>query len=272
MQVNFRAPACGRQAASLRFLKCAGLDAPSCKPLHRTSISVPDPPSPSSFHRFFDPRIRQQPHHSHQHIARASNPRPHKGQRNCHCVNRDRQLALAVTSNRSRQRWIRSLVRDQCPRQKKVSDSGAEEHHAVQRHRPSRKMVLPHPRRDERRQRHPKQQMQIRPQNPARHMLRGLQQVMMVVPVNPHVNEAQHIARENRKQRLQSRKVGPLRRFHFQHHDRDDHREHPITKRLHPPLGHASASVIRVAAGSSFHTLGTWASAFQGIQRRPSRR
>jgi hypothetical protein len=49
--------------------------------------------------------------------------------------------------------------------------------------------------------------MQIRPQDATRNMLRRLQEVMMVVPVDADVNEAQDIAEENRKEWLQGRKA-----------------------------------------------------------------
>src|ERR1700732_1691194 len=84
--------------------------------------------------------------------------------------------------------------------------------------------------------------MQIRPQDPTRNMLRRLQEVMMVVPVDADVNEAQHIAEENRKEWLQGRKTGSLWRLHFQHHDGDDDGEYPVTKSLHAGLGHPSYS------------------------------
>src|SRR5258706_9384376 len=74
-------------------------------------------------------------------------------------------------------------------------------------------MVLPHPGGDERRQREPKQQMQIRPQHATGNMLRCLQEVMMVVPVDPDVDETQDIAEENRKEWLQGRKTVPCGAF-----------------------------------------------------------
>src|ERR1700730_13322639 len=105
-------------------------------------------------------------------------------------------------------------------------------------------MVLPHPGGNERRQREPKQQMQIRPQDATRNMLRRLQEVMMVVPVDADVNEAQNIAEENRKEWLQGRKTGSFWRLHFQHHDRDDDGENPVTKRLHAALSHPSLLLL----------------------------
>src|SRR5258708_4964135 len=103
-------------------------------------------------------------------------------------------------------------------------------------------MVLPHPGGNERGQREPKQQMQIRPQDAARNMLRRLQEVMMVVPVDADVDETQDIAEENRKEWLQGRKTGSLWRLHFQHHDGDDDGEYPVTKSVHAALGHPSYS------------------------------
>src|ERR1700675_1762641 len=103
-------------------------------------------------------------------------------------------------------------------------------------------MVLPHPSGNQRGQREPKQQMQIRPQDATGNMLRRLQEVMMVVPVDADVDEAQDIAEENRKEGLQGRKTGSLGRLHFQHHNGDDDREYPVTKSLHSALGHPSYS------------------------------
>jgi hypothetical protein len=86
--------------------------------------------------------------------------------------------------------------------------------------------------------------MQIRPQDATRNMLRRLQEVMMVVPVDANVNEAQDIAEENRKEWLQGRKTGSFWRLHFQHHDRDDDGENPVTKSLHAALGHSSLLLL----------------------------
>src|SRR5260221_9994706 len=100
--------------------------------------------------------------------------------------------------------------------------------------------------------------MQIRPQDATRNMLRRLQEVMMVVPVDADVNEAQDIAEENRKEWLQGRKIGSLWRLHFQHHDCDDDGEYPVTKSLHAALGHPSYSFFwfeRSAGDASYGPL-----------------
>src|ERR1700730_2617578 len=94
--------------------------------------------------------------------------------------------------------------------------------------------------------------MQIRPQDTTGNMLRRLQEVMMVVPVDADVNEAQDIAEENRKEWLQGRKTGSLRRLHFQHHDGDDDGEYPVTKSLHAALGHPSYSSFGLTGAPSY--------------------
>jgi hypothetical protein len=55
-------------------------------------------------------------------------------------------------------------------------------------------MILADPGGRERKQLNPEQQMQIHPQNPAIHTFRGMEQMMMVVPVDADMNEAEDIA------------------------------------------------------------------------------
>ena len=67
-------------------------------------------------------------------------------------------------------------------------------------------MVLAHPGRRERKQRQPEQQVQVRPQDAAAHVRGGMQQVVVIVPVDADVDEAQHVAQEDRQQRPQRRR------------------------------------------------------------------
>src|SRR3989344_3986164 len=83
--------------------------------------------------------------------------------------------------------------------------------------------------------------MQVGPQDRAAHMLRGMQHVMMIVPVNAEIDETQHISQENRQQRTQRGKISAMRHLHFQNHDGDDDGEHGIAERLHPVFTHISS-------------------------------
>src|SRR5713226_655794 len=54
--------------------------------------------------------------------------------------------------------------------------------------------------------------------------------MMMVVPIDAHVDKTQHVAREYRHQGCQRPELGAVRQLQLQHHDGDDDREHAITE------------------------------------------
>ena len=81
--------------------------------------------------------------------------------------------------------------------------------------------------------------MQIGPQYSARHFLDGVHQVVVVVPINADVNEAQDVAQENWPELEKRCQIFTMGNFEFQHHDGNDDRDHPIRKRFDPPLAHA---------------------------------
>jgi hypothetical protein len=66
--------------------------------------------------------------------------------------------------------------------------------------------------------------MQICPQSRAANVPGCLKQMMVIVPVDTDVNEAQNITQEHRNQWPQSREPGVMRRLHVEHHDRDEDR------------------------------------------------
>jgi hypothetical protein len=66
-----------------------------------------------------------------------------------------------------------------------------------------------------------------------------MHQVVVVIPIDADIDEAQNLAQENRDERLQNRKVSAMRRLHFQHHDRDDDGDHTIAESLKPTLSHS---------------------------------
>src|SRR5689334_22790329 len=61
---------------------------------------------------------------------------------------------------------------------------------------------------------------------------------MVVVPVDGDMHEAQNVTPEDREQRYERLRIGPLRNPQFQHHDGDDDRDHAVAERLEPPLPH----------------------------------
>ena len=89
---------------------------------------------------------------------------------------------------------------DKRPHQDGVGDGRHKQHHAVECDRQRSEMVLAHPAGDKGHHRQPKQQMHVRPQHRAIHAMDGVQQVVVIVPVDGDVDEAEHVAEEDRPQ------------------------------------------------------------------------
>jgi hypothetical protein len=77
-----------------------------------------------------------------------------------------------------------------------VGDGGQEQDGAVDRHRHRGGVALAHPGRDEGDEREPEEQVDVRPEHAPVHALDGVQQVVVVVPVDGQEHEAQEVAGE----------------------------------------------------------------------------
>src|SRR5262245_45543308 len=103
-------------------------------------------------------------------------------------------------------------------------------------------MVRTHPARRERDERQPEQEMQIRPEDRPRDGMRRMQHMVVVIPIDAKIDEAQHVAQEDGDhghQRLNALALGHL---HLQHHDGDEDGDHAITERFQPILSHAACT------------------------------
>ena len=101
-----------------------------------------------------------------------------------------------------------------------------------------RPVVLSHPTCGEWNQREPEQQMQVGPEDLAVDPVGQLEHVVVIVPVDPQVDEAQDIAGKNGNHRPEGRQVGSVGHFQFQHHDGDENRDDPIAEGFEPSRGH----------------------------------
>src|SRR5690242_2213943 len=90
-----------------------------------------------------------------------------------------------------------------------------------------------------------------------------MQHVMVIIPVDSYIQEAHHIAEENRKQRAQRGNTFALRHLHFQHHDRDDDREHAVAESFKPALAHT-----RHTTGASPKSKGRGTHPFKNQNRK----
>jgi hypothetical protein len=62
--------------------------------------------------------------------------------------------------------------------------------------------------------------------------------VVMVVPVDAEVHEAQQVGEKRRHDRPQGMNSAPVGHVEFKHHDRDEDRDHAVAECLEPALGH----------------------------------
>src|SRR5690349_10114241 len=91
-------------------------------------------------------------------------------------------------------------------------------------------MIFPHPAGYERKKRKPEKEMKIGPHDPAVDVIADTQQMVMIVPVNPDINEAQNIGKKYREKRFERCQPGAMRHPQFQDHDGDDDREYTVTE------------------------------------------
>src|SRR5678816_2917140 len=80
--------------------------------------------------------------------------------------------------------------------------------------------------------------MQVGPQDTTIHMLNGLEQMMMVGPIDSQEYKTDQIAEQDRNQRSKPMNRGVVRRPKLEHHDRYQDSDHSIAKCFHSRGGH----------------------------------
>ena len=89
---------------------------------------------------------------------------------------------------------------NQCECEQIVCRCGKKQDQAIRRDRPAAEVRVAHPTRDEWYQREPEQQMEVRPQDSAIDPMRSLEEMMVVVPVDPDVHKAEQVTEKFRDQ------------------------------------------------------------------------
>src|SRR2546423_14277251 len=86
------------------------------------------PRIPSVAQLRLDAAIRYQPHERHENVEAVGNPLVDEGQWNCHDVTHERELALRVVADGSRESGTGPLVRHDHPLENRVRDGGQKHH------------------------------------------------------------------------------------------------------------------------------------------------
>src|SRR5687767_4859379 len=93
--------------------------------------------------------------------------------------------------------------------------------------------------------------MQVGPQDRRAHSLYGVQEMVMIVPINADVDETQDVIEKDRQKRLESGKGYAVRHLEFQHHNGDDDRNDAIAERLQSSLAHGRIIATATPANHS---------------------
>src|SRR5215471_14051796 len=84
--------------------------------------------------------------------------------------------------------------------------------------------------------------MQIRPEHQPRDFLNRMKHVVVVIPIDTQVDEAQHVAQEDGDHWPQSLEALAMGHLHLQHHDGDEDGDHAITERFKPIPAHSACA------------------------------
>src|SRR5262245_20961381 len=71
-------------------------------------------------------------------------------------------------------------------------------------------------------------------------MARRVKHVVMIIPINAEVDEAEHVAEKRRHDFDQGTQLRNMRRAELQHHDRDQDGDHAVAERLETLFVHTT--------------------------------
>jgi len=185
-----------------------------------------------------DAPIGNEPENRDEDVDRLGRPGRKKTAKYPGRIQERREFSLPVTSNRLAEDRVWPLRSDDGVLQDEIGNASHQQDETVKGSGRKPKVILAHPTRGKREKGQPEQQVQIRPQNRPGDASRGMQHMVVIVPVDPYIQEAQHVAEENRKQRAQHRNAFALRHLHFQHHDGDDDRDYAVAESFQAPFAH----------------------------------
>lgn len=111
------------------------------------------------------------------------------------------QVALSIPTDRFTEHGALSLTSNNGLLKYGIGHGRHEENGSIKGHGGRRELVFAHPARGERDQTQPEQQVQVGPKDTSVHVLGGVKEVMVIVPIDPYVNEAEQVTEEHRPKR-----------------------------------------------------------------------
>ena len=178
----------------------------------------------------FDAGVGGEPEEGDEDVEGVGDPGADEGEGDGEEVEHRREFAFPVVADGGGEEGVGALLLDDGGLQNVVGDGGHEEDEAVDGGGYRSEMVLANPRCGEREKREPEKQVEVRPEDTTRDFFGGLEQVVMVVPINADVDETQDVAEEDGQERFQRGEVRFVRDFQLQHHDGDDDGEDAVAE------------------------------------------
>ena len=179
-------------------------------------------------------RIGNEPEESHEDEKCVRDPRVDKGEGDGEKVRGGRDFSFPIVADGGGEEGVGALLFDDGALQDVVGDRGHEKDEAVDGGRDRSNMIFVHPSGGEREEGKPEEEMEVRPEDAAGDMFGGVEEVMVIVPVNGDVDEAEDVTQKDGEERLQLGEAGAVRDFQFQHHDGDDDGDDAVAEGFEP--------------------------------------
>jgi len=111
-----------------------------------------------------------------------------------------------------------------------IGEGGEQEDDAVKGGGKGGELILSHPGGREREKGEPEEEVEVGPEDGGGYAVGGVEEVVVVIPVDADVDEAEEVAEEDGKQAGEGGEVGSAGDLEFEHHDGDDDGEDTVTE------------------------------------------